>query len=183
MATTVAANPHKAPLRMQASIRSSGGDCQSAIAVPAALDGTHLGTTLAPTQALALPSSGATSPLVAAPHLAAVGTAEHLSLPLLSVLARISLAVALREATETQTGSRGQDAVGDTEHQSSVSAPDVAVNVVSIGRKRFDRRGTTRYGPSRPGGVRSRCIESTARGLGARQATEVEGSMVMGDGS
>jgi hypothetical protein len=66
MATTVAANPHKAPLRMQASIRSSGVDCRSAIAVPTALDGTHLGTTLARTQALALGSGGATSPLVAA---------------------------------------------------------------------------------------------------------------------
>lgn len=51
---------------MQASIRSSGGDCQSAIAVPTALDGTHLGTTLAPTQAVALGSGGSPSPLVAA---------------------------------------------------------------------------------------------------------------------
>ena len=51
---------------MQASIRSSGGDCQSAIAVPTALDGNHVGTTLAPIQALAPGSGGATSPLVAA---------------------------------------------------------------------------------------------------------------------
>jgi len=76
MATTVAANPHKAPLRMQASIRSSGVDCQSAIAVPTALDGTHLGTTLAPTQALALRSGGAPSPLAAALAQAVIG--QHL---------------------------------------------------------------------------------------------------------
>jgi hypothetical protein len=95
------------------------------------------------------------SPLAAAPHLAVVGTAGHLSLPLLDILARVSLAVALREATETQTDGLGQDAVGKAERRPSASPPDVGASVVSFRRKRFARRGTTRYGPSRPGGVRT----------------------------
>jgi hypothetical protein len=106
------------------------------------------------------------SPLADVPDLAVVGTAGHPSLPLLGVLARISLAVALREATEMQTGGRGQDAVGNGARRSSASRPDVAEHVLSIPRKRFDWGGATRYGPSRPGRVRSRHTESTTSDLG-----------------
>jgi hypothetical protein len=119
--------------------------------------------------------------VLVAPHLAAVGTAGHLPLPLLDLLARISLAIALREASEEQTGGRGQDTVGNAERRSSASRPDAAANVVDIGQKRVDRLGTKRYGPSRPGPVRSRLRPtSRARGLGVRLATEQECSMGSG---
>jgi hypothetical protein len=70
------------------------------------------------------------SPLVAAPHLAAVDAARGLSLPLLGILARISLTVALREVREVQTGVRVQDAVGNAESPPWPSRPDVAEIVV-----------------------------------------------------
>jgi hypothetical protein len=103
------------------------------------------------------------SPLVAERHLSAVGAARHMSLPLLGVLARISLAVALREATEFQTGGRGQDTVGNAERRSSASRPEVAANVVDPSEKCVDHLSTTRYGPSRLAMV-SECSMSVGDG-------------------
>jgi hypothetical protein len=78
------------------------------------------------------PRQRTTSPstLAAAPHPGAVGPAQPMSLPLLGLLARISLSVALREATEMQTDGRRPGTVGVTESPPGASRPDVAANVV-----------------------------------------------------
>jgi hypothetical protein len=123
------------------------------------------------------------SALVAAPHLAAAGTASHPSLPLLDLLARISLAISLREVSEEQPGGRGDDTVGNTERPSSASRPEVSAKVVDIGQRRVDRLGKTRYGPSRPGSVRTRTDATSGdMDLGVRLAVVSKSKMSVGDG-
>lgn len=101
-------------------------------------------------------SATAPSPLVAAFARADDPSAERRTMPLLAALARVSLAIAVREAAADGLKGAGEDPVAPQDGGQAPGVRDPAPSLAPADQPRALRPGSKRYGRPRLGRVRSR---------------------------